>query len=118
QLFCQYLAPRQYGDVLKDFLSPVAKPRGFHCCRDEHAPNLIDDQRGESLPFDIFGDYQKGPSGFSDLFEERKEILKAGDLLLVNENERIFENYFHFLGVGHEISRKVAAIKLHAFDYF
>ena len=34
------------------------------------------------------------------------------------EDERVFEHAFHALGIGDEVRREIAAVKLHAFDYF
>ena len=40
----------------------------------------------------------------------------AGDLLLVDQHERLFELDDLFVLVGDEVRREVAAIELHAFD--
>ena len=51
------------------------------------------------------------------LFQDREQVLHAGDLLLGEEDEGVFEHRFHLLGVGHEVGRDIAAVELHAFDH-
>ena len=112
------LPPVTYGDVLKNLLSPITESRRFHRGGEKNAPNLVDNQRREGLSFNILGNDQQGSARFSNLLEEWKEILEIGDLFLMDEDDWILEDHLHFFGIGHKIGRKIAAIKLHAFDYF
>ena len=109
-------SPRHNGHVL-NLLSPVTESRRFHRGGKKNALNLVDNQRREGLSFKILGNDQQGAVRFSNLLKEWKEILEIGDLLLVDEDDWILEDHLHFFGIGHKIGRKVAAIKLHAFDY-
>ena len=36
----------------------------------------------------------------------------------MDEDDWVLEDHLHFFGIGHKIGRKIAAIKLHAFDHF
>ena len=51
------------------------------------------------------------------LLEHRQEVLHVGELLLVDEDERVLEHRLHALRVGHEVGRQVAAVELHALDH-
>jgi hypothetical protein len=44
-------------------------------------------------------------------------LLQPGQFLLVDENVRVLEFHAHFLGVGHEVRRDVAAVEPHALDH-
>ena len=51
-------------------------------------------------------------------FEQGQKVFHGADFLVVDENERFFEQAFHGLGIGDEIGRNIAAVELHAFDDF
>ena len=50
------------------------------------------------------------------LLQQRDDVLRRGDLLLVNQDVGILDDGFHLIGVGDEIGREIAAVELHAFD--
>ena len=52
------------------------------------------------------------------LLERRQDVLDAGDLLVGDEDERVVEDRFHAVGVGHEVRGDVAAVELHALGVF
>src|SRR4029077_3682676 len=51
-----------------------------------------------------------------DRFEDGEHRLERGELLLVDENIRVLELRDHFLRIGDEIGREIAAVELHALD--
>ena len=48
----------------------------------------------------------------------RQQLADVGDLLVDQQQERVFKLYRHGVLVGHEVRREVAAVELHAFDHF
>src|SRR5436309_527309 len=52
------------------------------------------------------------------LLEQREQVLHRADFLFVDEDANVLEDAFHALGIGDEVGGEVAAVKLHAFDYF
>src|SRR5258708_38128880 len=50
--------------------------------------------------------------------KQREQVLHRADFLFMDEDANVLEDAFHALGVSDEIGREVAAVKLHAFDYF
>ena len=50
------------------------------------------------------------------MFEHREQILHGRNLLVVQENVRIFESDFHAVRVRDEVRREVATVELHTFD--
>ena len=50
------------------------------------------------------------------LLQHRHQVLVAGDLLLVDQDVRVFQLALHLLRVGDEVRRQIAAIELHALD--
>ena len=61
---------------------------------------------------------RSGLGGLNDSLEHRQHRLQVGQLLLVDEDQRVVELDAHLLGVGDEIGGDVAAVELHAFDDF
>ena len=59
---------------------------------------------------------RSGLASLRNFLEQREHVLQARDLLLVNEDVRIFEHGFHRFRVGHEVGREIALVELHAFD--
>lgn len=47
-----------------------------------------------------------------------EENVVRGYLLLMDENEGVFELSLHGFGVSDKVGRDVAPVKLHALDYF
>ena len=116
QFFGDDLAARENGHILEHGLPAVAKARGLDCRYVDRAADLVDHQRGQGFTLDILGDDQKRASLASDLLEDGKEILHIADLLLVQENQGLFENAFHGLGIRYEVGREIATVELHALD--
>src|SRR5438552_3569339 len=76
----------------------------------------VDDEGGESLAFDVFRDDDERLAGLHHGFQERKQFVQAGELLLVDQDVGVVELNAHLVGVGDEVGRDVAAVELHAFD--
>jgi TCP-1/cpn60 chaperonin family len=53
EIFRDDLTTRQGRDVIEHGLAPITKPRGFHRRHLETAPQLVDDESGKSLAFDV-----------------------------------------------------------------
>ena len=79
---------------------------------------FVHHESGEGFAFDIFGDDQERFARFGHLFEQRKQVFEAADLLFVIEHIAIFEADLHRLGIGDEVGRQIALVELHAFDHF
>ena len=73
QLHAQFLADDasagDHGDVLEDGLASIAEARRLHGGRLQRAAQLVHDQRGERLAFEILGDDQERPAFCRDLLE-------------------------------------------------
>src|SRR3569833_172106 len=106
----------QDRDVLQHRLAAIAEARSLHGRDLERATELVDDERGERLTFDVFRDNEQRTPLLRDLLEDREEVLHRRDLLVVDEDVGIVEDRFHLLRIGDEVRRDVAAIELHAFD--
>ena len=108
-------AAGQDGDILQHGLAAVAEARSLHGRNLQAAAQLVDHERGQSLAFDVLGDDEKRTAGLHDCLKHGQQRLQVRQLLLVDENVRVFEIDAHFLGVGDEVGRDVAAVELHAF---
>jgi len=94
-------------------LATIAEARGLDRTHPQHTPQLVDDQRGQRLAVDIFGNDQQGLARLGDLLEQRNEIPQAGDLLLVQQDVAIFEDRLHLSRIGDEVRRDEALVELH-----
>ncbi len=116
EVFRDGLAAGEDGDVLQHGLAAITEPGRLHGRSLQRAAQLVHDERCERLALDVFRDDQQRAAAAGHLLEHREQILHRADLLLVNQDDRILQNDFHPLGVGHEVGRQVAAIELHALD--
>src|SRR5262245_9635371 len=114
--FADDLAVGERCDVLQHRLAAIAEARRLDCRDLERAAELVHDERRERLTLDVFSDDEERAALLGNLLEDRKEVLHRRDLLVVNEDERVLEDRFHLLRIGHEIRRDVAAVELHAVD--
>ncbi len=106
---------REHADVFQHGLAAIAEARCLHCCHFQTAAQLVDDQRGQRLTLDLLGDDEQRLAGLHDGFEHRQQRLQARELLFMDKNVGLFQLDRHLLGIGDEVGREVAAIKLHAF---
>ena len=104
------------GDVLEHGLAAIAEARSLDGSNLEAAAQLVDDERGERLAFDVLGDDEQRLARLHDGLEQRQHGLQARELLLVDENVGALELGHHLVGVGDEVGREIAAVELHAFD--
>ena len=84
----------------------------------QSAAQLVDNQRGKSLAFNVLGDDEERLGGLHNCFEDRQHRLQVRQLLLVQEDVDVFKIGNHLVRVGHEVRRQVAAVELHAFNNF
>ena len=111
------LAAGEDGDVLEHGLAAVAVAGGLDRDDVENSAQLVDHQRRQGFALNVLGDDKQGPLGLLDFFQQGDELGGRGNLVLVNEDEGLFQFDGHFVGVGDEIGGKIAAVELHAFDH-
>ena len=110
--------PVRIGDVAEHLLAAIAEARRLDGEDRDGAAELVHDERREGLTVDVLGDDQRGLALLDRLLERREHVLDAGDLLVGDEDERVVEDRFHPIGVGHEVRRQVAAVELHPLGVF
>src|SRR6267378_2033570 len=118
EVFGDGLAAREGGDVFEHGLAAVAKARGLDGGALQSATELIHHEGGKRFAFDVLSDDQEGLAHLGGLLEQREQVLHGADFLFVNEDAHVLEHAFHALRVGDEVGGEIAAVKLHAFDYF
>ena len=118
EIFRDRLAAGEDGDVLQHGLAAIAEARRLDGGDLEAAAQLVDDERGERLALDLFGDDQQRTARLHHRFEHRQQLLQVRQLLLVDEDVGVLELGHHLLGVGDEVGREIAAVELHALDDF
>ena len=116
EILADHLAAGQDGEVLEHRLAPVAKARRLDRRDLEAAAQFVDDQRRQCLALDVLGDDQQRVAALHHRFEQGQDRLETRQLLLEQQDVRVFELADHLLGIGHEIGREIAAVELHALD--
>src|SRR6267378_2515226 len=118
EVFGDGLAASESGNVFEHGLAAVAKARGLNGGALQRAAELVHHEGGKRFAFHVLSDDQEGLAHLGGLLEKRGQVLHRADFLLVDEDADVLEDAFHALGVGDEVGGEVAAVKLHAFDYF
>ena len=116
QVLADELPAREDGDVAQHGLAAIAEARGLDRTDVQDAAQPIDDQGGQGFAFDVLGDDEQRPGGLGHLFQQRQHVADVGQLLFVDEDERVFHLALHLGRVGDEVGRNVALVELHALD--
>ena len=82
----------------------------------ECSADLVHHQGGQRFAFDILGDDEQRPPHLRDLLQDRKQVLHAADLLLVDQDKAVLQLHFHLLRIRYKIRGEVAAVELHSLD--
>src|SRR5579875_2452881 len=118
-LLADDLATGQNSDVAQHLLAAITKTRSFDSYHIEDTAQLVNDQGRQRRNIDILRDNQDVALALlHHLLNYRQNILHGTDLLVRDEDIRIFERGLHLLRVGDEVRRDVALIDLHTFDIF
>jgi hypothetical protein len=91
EIFGDDLAAGQDRDVLEHGLAAVAEARRLDGSDLQAAAQLVDDERRQRLAFDVFSDDEQRTRGLNHRFQDRKHGLQVRELLLVQQNVRVFE---------------------------
>src|SRR5579864_2207435 len=116
EIFRDRLAAGQDCDVLQHGFATIAEARGLHRADVQRATQLVDHQSRERFALDVFSDDEQRLAALGDLLEQREQVFHRGNFLFVDQDVWILEHRFHPLGIGDEIGREIAAVKLHALD--
>src|SRR5262249_59946449 len=85
----------QYRDILEHRLPAVAEARRLHGASRQRATQLVDDERGQRLALDLFGDDEERLAGARGLLEQRQHVLHHPDPLLADQGVGSFEDHLH-----------------------
>src|SRR4030081_429826 len=116
EIFRDRLTAGQHRDVLQHRLAAIAAARSLDGGNLEAATQTVDDEGGERFAFDVFRNDDKRLAGLNHGFQQRKQFVQVGELLLVDQDVGVIEFNAHLVGVGDEVGRDIAAVELHAFD--
>src|SRR6266446_5395218 len=116
EIFRDRLTAGQHRDVLQHGLAAIAEARSLHSGNLEAATQTVDDEGGERFALDVFRDDDERLAGLHHGFQQRKQFVQVGELLLIDQDVGVIEFNAHLVGVGDEVGRDVAAVELHAFD--
>src|SRR4051812_16294668 len=117
QLLREHLPTGEDRDVLEHLLAAIAEARRLHRRDLQRSAELVDDQRRERLTLDLLRDQEDGPAGADHLLEHGDQIRHRAQLLLGDQDVRVFQLDHHPGRIGDEVRRDVAAVELHALDH-
>eukprot|EP00128_Syssomonas_multiformis_P010966 Colp12_sorted_trinity150504_noHs@27325 len=113
-LLAQKLGTSENGHILESGLAVVTEARGLDGSNVGSATDLVEDQSGEGLPFDILSDNEQGLRVLGGKLKGRHHIGHLADLALHEKNVRVFKLSAASLSVGSKVGGDVATVKLHA----
>src|SRR5882762_7730225 len=108
----------QNGNVLQHGLPAIAEARRLDGRDLDDAADGVDHQGGERFAFHVLGNDQQLAAALRDGFEQREQFADVGDLLVDQQDQRLFELGALALLIVDEIRRQIAAVELHALDHF
>src|SRR6185369_3855490 len=85
------LATGQDRHVLEHRLAAVAEARRLDRAHLDDATDRVDDEGRQRFAFDFLGDDQQRLAGLGDAFEHRQQFAHVRDLLVVQQDVRIFQ---------------------------
>src|SRR3546814_1772227 len=95
QLRAEFLADHIAGgedcDILEHRFAAIAEARRLDGRDLEPTAELVDDERGPRLAFDVLGDNAKRPARLNHLLQPRNAGLQVGQLLLVATHIGVLE---------------------------
>src|SRR5467141_593114 len=76
EIFRNRLTAGQHREVLQHRLAAIAEARSLDGCDLEAATQTVDDEGGQGLAFDVFGDYHKRLAALHYGFQQRKQFIQ------------------------------------------
>src|SRR3546814_12739843 len=95
-----------YTTLFRSRLASLAKARRLDRRNLQPPAQLVYDQGGEGLAFDILGDDEERTAGLNDGLKDREQRLQVRQLLLVDQDIGILQLDRHLLGIRDEIGRE------------
>ena len=106
----------QDGDIFEHGLATIAKARGLDGNGLQDATDVVNNQGSQCFAIDIFGDDEQRAAGLGNLLKNRQQVTDVGNLLVVEQDERVFHQRLLLVAVVDEVRGQVATVKLHAFN--
>src|SRR5262245_1877236 len=116
QVFADQRAAGKHGNVAEHGLAAIAKAGSLHRAHVQDAAELVDDEKRERLGVHILGDDQQRFAGLADLLQHRHQFPEVADLLLMDEDQAVFDEAVHRGGAVDKVGRDETLVELHAID--
>ena len=104
------------SDVFQHALAAIAEAGSLNGNAGEGATQLVQQDGSQSLALEILRNDEQRATRLGNFLEHRQQVLDGGNLLVSEQDERVFQNGFHALHVGSHIRGDVALVELHALD--
>ncbi|EKE17432.1 MAG: DNA polymerase II large subunit [uncultured bacterium] len=93
----------QNSDIFQHGLATIAKARRLDGNGLQDAADVIHHQRCQGFAIDIFSDDQQRTASLGDLLQNRQQVADVRDLLVVQQNQRIFHQRLLLVAVVDEV---------------
>src|SRR5690606_2619876 len=101
--FGNHSTASQNGDVLQHFLATVTETRRLHSVDLHDAAHVVDHQSSQGFAFDVFSDDLQRLASLCNRFQHRQQFADVGDLLVNQQDVRVFQLGRHVVLVVDEV---------------
>ena len=112
-----HLATGQNRHILQHGLTLRTEPGGLDGAGLDGAPDVVDDQSGQRVAVQVFGNHQQGLTGLDHLFEQGQQIFQRRQPAFAQQDAHIVQHRAQAFGVVDEVRRQVAIAKLQALHH-
>src|SRR5690554_280361 len=116
-LFGDHLTTADHGNILQHRLATVTEARCFHGTDLNDTAHGVDHQSRQRFTFNVFRHDQQRTGCLGNLLQRRQQLTNVGDLLVYQQDERLFQLAGHVVLIVDEVGRQVATVKLHTFNH-
>src|SRR5699024_8349707 len=116
--FRDHCTARQNTDIFEHLLTTITESGCLNSSNLQRSAQYVYYQYSQCFAFNIFSDNKQRLAGLNDLFQNRKQILHIANLLVEDQDVRLFHLCNHILRIGYKVRRKISAVELHTFNRF
>ena len=84
-------ATGEHGNVLQHGFAPIAETGSLHRTGLDRAAHGVDDQRGQGVTVDVFGNHQQRLPALDHLFQQGQQILQGRQALVAQQDQHAVE---------------------------
>ena len=107
----------QDSNIFQHSFTTVTEARSLNSTDLQRTTQTVYNQSCQSFTIDIFSDDQQRTTALNCRFKDRQQIFQYRDLLVVDQDIRIFHLAFHLFRISYKIRGDITTVELHTFYY-